>query len=263
MSSVQTLEQADLAVSVVSHGHGRELLQLLPQLLRAQPPIKRIWLTLNIPEPAFVAKLLPLLRRHGAMERVRTIVNPHPQGFGANHNQAFDAEARQPDSARYFAVLNPDITFLRGSLVALASALEDHPGGGLAYPSQLKPNGQMQDDRRALPTPMALIRRYLFRQPYRPPSQPDWVNAACIVLSMRAYRSVGGFDPRYFMYVEDVDLCLRLQLAEVSLVHVPEVVIMHAAQRRSHREWRHLWWHLTSLLRLWTSSAFWQYRQRR
>jgi len=57
------------------------------------------------------------------------------------------------------------------------------------------------------------------------------------------------------MYCEDVDLCLRLRLAGWALVRVP-VKVVHAGQRNSRRKWRHLRWHVVSLLRLWRSPAY-------
>jgi N-acetylglucosaminyl-diphospho-decaprenol L-rhamnosyltransferase len=66
---------------------------------------------------------------------------------------------------------------------------------------------------------------------------------------------VEGFDEGYFMYCEDVDLCLRLRLQGLTLSKAPARVI-HAGQRNSHRRLRHLMWHLRSLLRLWTSVAY-------
>jgi GT2 family glycosyltransferase len=66
---------------------------------------------------------------------------------------------------------------------------------------------------------------------------------------------LGGFDPTYFMYCEDVDLCLRMRLAGLALVRGPAEVV-HAGYRASHRRWSHLRWHVLSLLRLWRSPTY-------
>ncbi|NMM78839.1 glycosyl transferase, partial [Acidovorax sp. SRB_24] len=88
----------------------------------------------------------------------------------------------------------------------------------------------------------------------------DWVNAACLVLPTSAWGAVGGFDEAYFMYCEDVDLCLRLRLAGLALVRVSKRVL-HAGERASHRRWAHLRWHLISLLHLWRSPVYRRARQ--
>jgi len=67
---------------------------------------------------------------------------------------------------------------------------------------------------------------------------------------------MGGFDERYFMYCEDVDLCLRLRLAGLRLVRAP-VSVVHAGRGASRRSAVHLAWHVRSLLRLWCSRSFW------
>ena len=77
----------------------------------------------------------------------------------------------------------------------------------------------------------------------------------------QAWRELGGFDTRYFMYGEDVDFCLRLQLAGWRLARAGGASVIHAAQRVSHRSGRHLAWHLRSLLRLWTSPVYASYRR--
>lgn len=71
----------------------------------------------------------------------------------------------------------------------------------------------------------------------------DWVNAACLVLPLPAWQAVRGFDESYFMYCEDVDLCLRLRLGGLRLQRAPARVV-HAGQRASGRHWRHLIWRI-------------------
>ena len=88
--------------------------------------------------------------------------------------------------------------------------------------------------------------------------QADWVNGACMVWRTEAFAALGGFDERYFMYCEDTDICLRLQLAGCRMRSAP-VTVVHDARRHTGRNWRHLRWHMTSMWRLWCSAAFWRY----
>lgn len=99
---------------------------------------------------------------------------------------------------------------------------------------------------------MALLRRRLLK---RKDTRVDWVNAACLVLPSVVWRSLNGFDERYFMYCEDVDLCLRLRLRGLLLVRAP-IRVIHIGQRASARSWRHLSWHIRSLWRLWRSPVY-------
>ena len=241
---------AALVVSVVSHGHGpavQPLLWALAAGVQAQASgVCRVVLTLNVPEPEPVPPL-------GGWPFVLQIVhNSQPLGFGANHNRAL-AEAMEP----FVCVLNPDVVLTDGDPFAALVLAAAMPGTGCAYPVQVDAQGRVQDSERALPTPRALWRRRaLGRQEVR----VDWVNAACLVLPQPVWQAVGGFDESYFMYCEDVDLCLRVRLAGLALVRAP-VQIEHSGQRASHRRWAHLRWHIGSLLRLWRSPVYRQARQ--
>lgn len=74
------------------------------------------------------------------------------------------------------------------------------------------------------------------------------------------YRRIGGFDERFFMYGEDFDVCARLALAGQKIVIAEQLRAIHEAQRASHRDVRHLWWHMRSLAKVWSSMTFWRYR---
>jgi len=53
------------------------------------------------------------------------------------------------------------------------------------------------------------------------------LSGACILLRRDAFAAVDGFDERFFLYAEDVDLCLRLRAAGGKLVYVAEAVVEH------------------------------------
>jgi N-acetylglucosaminyl-diphospho-decaprenol L-rhamnosyltransferase len=79
----------------------------------------------------------------------------------------------------------------------------------------------------------------------------------------QAYRQIGGFDERFFMYGEDFDICARTQLAGWKLQVGEDLLARHEAQRASRSSRKHLYWHVTSLLKVWTSGAFWRYLRAR
>lgn len=235
-----------LVVSMVSHGHAAHVTSLLHQLAEwSGACLARVVLTLNIPEPD-----MPPAAPKGGWPFVLDIVrNPQPQGFGANHNQAL-AGAQE----NFVCVLNPDVVLLpeQGDVMDALCRVAQTPGAGIAFPVQVNAAGLEQDSRRELTTPLSLLQRRLLG---RKQVRMDWVNAACIVLPTQVWRAVEGFDERFFMYCEDVDLSLRVQLAGWRLVAAP-VCIVHAGQRASGRQWMHFKWHLRSLWKLWHSPAY-------
>jgi N-acetylglucosaminyl-diphospho-decaprenol L-rhamnosyltransferase len=235
-----------ITASIVSHGHGDLVDRLIGDLVRcASPGLTHLVLTLNLPEPE-----PPCLAAAPFQVHVRR--NTAPLGFAANHNRAFAA-----CTTPWFAILNPDLrldTDVFSSMVDAAG-----PRDALLAPRVVEVDGTFADAIRRLPTPWQLMIRLLGRREPAPLAQADWLAGMCLLARSEAFAAVGGFDQRYRLYCEDVDLCLRLRLAGWRMRLVPEAVVEHAAQRASRRSLRHLHWHVSSLLRLWTSTAFWRY----
>ena len=66
------------------------------------------------------------------------------------------------------------------------------------------------------------------------------------------FAAIEGFDERYFLYYEDVDICARLHKANKTIVADLNATAIHHAQRASRKNLRHMRWHLTSMIRyLW------------
>lgn len=82
---------------------------------------------------------------------------------------------------------------------------------------------------------------------------PDWVAGMFLFARRAAFESVGGFDERYFMYYEDVDLCRRLRQKGYDIRLAPGARIVHDARRTSHTNPRYLMWHLRSIGRFLTT----------
>ncbi|MEG0973142.1 MAG: glycosyltransferase [Comamonas sp.] len=235
-----------IVLSVVSHGHGEMVQRLLYALAKlGNQGVARVVLTLNYPEPEPV----PPLGGWPFLLQVRH--NKVPQGFSVNHN---DALKDAPEA--YVCIINPDVQLCDDGLFSALVLTVQQAGVGLAYPTQIDEAGRVQDSEREVPTPWSLLRRYTMG---RKETRAEWVNGAMWLLPNTTWRSVGGLDPSYFMYGEDVDFCLRLRLAGWMLARSTAVVV-HAGQRASHRRLRHALWHIRSLLRLWTSGVFWRSR---
>lgn len=233
---------------MVSHGHRELVVRLLGQLCASRGQIARVVVTHNLPAE-------PLDAPPGGWPFAFVeLHNPAPAGFGANHNRAF-GHCRSP----LFAVLNPDIDLPAADPWPELAQVAAQPGVGCAYPQLVDPDGSRQENERELVSPLALMRRHLFKQPQR---GVDWVSAAFWLVPSTAWQRLGGFDERYFMYCEDVDFCLRLQLAGLGLRRA-SVTAVHEAGRASRRLGRHLAWHLASLLRLWLSPPFHRFLWRR
>jgi N-acetylglucosaminyl-diphospho-decaprenol L-rhamnosyltransferase len=164
-------------------------------------------------------------------------------------------------------VMNPDVLWPANAQQFWRQLAEDTwPAKlGLLCPQQTTGNGATQDYARKLPTPIGLLnrsaRRLLGFQPSgiaQKVEVADWVNGACMVWRSPVFAALGGFDKRYHLYGEDVDICLRLQLAGYTMGDAP-VTVMHYAQRQTGRSFQHLIWHVSSLVNLWSSECFWRF----
>lgn len=234
-----------VTVSVVSHGQWALLRPLLEQLARwCGGPVAEVVVTVNVPESGVSTESFGI--------PVSRIDNLQPKGFGANHNAAF-RHCRTP----WFLVLNPDIRIDRDVLTPMLAAAD--AAAALVAPRIREPGRDRPEPFRDLLTPLELWRRR--RAGHRPPSEPAWIAGMFMLVRRDAYAQVGGFDERFFMYCEDVDLCARLRLAGWTLQVTPDVEVLHEAQRASNSSMRALGWHLGSLARLWLSPAFWRYRR--
>lgn len=231
-----------LTVSVVSHGQAQLVSKLLHDLCATDTSAMEVIVTINVPEP------VECLTASYPFE-LRILHNDVRKGFGANHNAAF-AAAR----GAFFAVVNPDIRLHADPFPALCAAAAE-PRIGVAAPLVLSPAGTVEDSARPFPTPISIACK-LFGRPA--PADlpviagrihPDWVAGMFMVYRREAYARVNGFDERYFLYYEDVDICWRLQRAGLAPVVVTGASVVHDARRESHRKLGYLRHHAVGMLR--------------
>lgn len=234
-----------LTLSIVSHGQAELVRPLLLELAALPHREFEVILTVNIPEderPYAVGGL-----------SVTVIRNDIVKGFGANHNEAF-----RSSKAPYFAVVNPDIRLGKTDPSSLLEGFTD-PLTAVCAPLVTNSLGEVENSARRFPTWCSLTQKALGRHTpleYLIEDRPlavDWVAGMLAVFRREAYLDVGGFDDRrFFMYYEDVDVCYRLNQRGWKAMLLPSVRVIHDAQRASHRNARHMRWHVTSMLRFLT-----------
>jgi GT2 family glycosyltransferase len=239
------VDSSGITVSIVSHAQGYMVEELLSQLSRWHDGVvSEVIVTHNVPEDGLK------MARQKCDFLVTELHNPRRLGFGANHNQAF-----RHCRTSHFCVLNPDIELLGpGVWRALLDASARNPQA-CVYPPLMNVDGSKQDSEREVPTLASLWRRHALRHHE---SRIDWVSAAFWLLPTDLFRRMGGFDESYFMYCEDADFCLRLQIAGGELQKAGPPVV-HEAARSSRRQPRRFYWHVESLLRLWRAPILDEY----
>lgn len=236
-----------VVVSIVSHRHGPMVGRLVSRL-RQCSGIARIIVTQNVQCRCDL----------GADDTVLICVNDKPKGFAANHNAAF-RHCRE----EYFCVLNPDIELGEDPFPALVECA-GKSGAAIAAPLILSPSGEVEDSARYFPTAKSLAMKALGVADGRYPLpsdmgifSPDWVAGMFMLFRSSDFARLGGFDERYYLYYEDVDICRRARVIGMKIVVCPEATAVHDARRASRRSIRHMRWHLMSMARyLWTARRF-------
>lgn len=164
---------------------------------------------------------------------VRLIRSETNLGYGKGLNLGFEGV-----ESPYVIFMNPDAVLPRNAVETLLAFMESHPEAGLAAPSTVREDGNYQEVG-GLVSPWTFVRNAAGigegpagKRPLLPgtkPTQTDWVCGAIMFLRTRAVRETGGMDPRFFLYFEETDLCVRLVKAGYSIWAVGEAVAGHAS----------------------------------
>lgn len=239
-----------VSISIVSHAQINLIEHLLHDLNQyCQSSVLELILTLNIDEP------LPFALESFEFP-IKIIRNTTAQGFAANHNQAFTQATGQ-----FFCVLNPDIRLQGNPFPALLSCL-NQANIGIAAPLVLNEKGSIEDSARYFPTPVKILCKVFGRckgSDYIISNEviyPDWVAGMFMLFPSETFKQLGGFDARFFLYYEDVDLCARLRLQGYKILLCPNAKVIHQAHRSSHRNFTYFKWHLASMMRFFCSVVF-------
>lgn len=226
-----------VVVSIVSHGHGSMVTGLIAQLLGC-PEISQIVITKNIPEDLVIP----------ASPIIQVIENVFPKGFGENHNSAFGKT-----DGKYFCPLNPDIRLLNNPFSQFIENIEKY-NADLIAPLVLNSQGEIEDSIRYFPSMLSLCKKILFNSKGRYifnknsiAFSPEWVAGMTMFFRSSSYMKLNGFDERYFLYYEDVDICVRLWKGGMRLLVDPSVRVVHDARRASRNNMMHMTLHLKSM----------------
>jgi len=245
----------DISISVVSHSQIDLVAELLTGLKEHCSASRfELILTLNLDETLpFDPDNFPY--------SIKLIRNPVPLGFGANQNQAFSHA-----SGRHFCVINPDIRLTCNPFAPLLACI-DHSAAGVIAPVVVNADGALEDSARRFPTPFTILRKFFGKRSTldyaiaMQPVYPDWVAGMFMLFPRNVFELLGGFDERYFLYYEDVDICARLRLLGFTSVLCPQARVVHHARRHSHRNFKYFRWHLGSMLRFFLSPGYRRIRQ--
>ena len=243
-------------VSVVSHEHESiiEELACLPQL-NAHPAIKVV-LKNNVKSSH--EKLIKYCSDNGVI----LLDNCDSRGFGYNNNVVFDycRSSLGMVDGDLFVILNPDLYISVEDLLLLHDLMLS-TNVNLASVNLYKNFEKSAYDYnvRRYPTLLSFIRSFLNfpddmkidKSLINQPVSVDWAAGSFLAFSAGLYRRLSGFDARYFMYCEDIDICWRANRAfNTKLIYYPNIEAVHFARFNNRTLFsKHFIWHVKSIFR--------------
>ena len=202
------------------------------------------------------------LNRLKSYEGIKVIKLDKNVGFGAAHNKAADLI-----ESDYHFVVNPDITVSSDVFADMADFMEANPDVVMAMPKILNTDGSEQLLPKARPTFRRLFLGRLSKKvraeyvwankDMSSPCPIDFCSGCFFCIRTSAFKSLGGFDERYFMYLEDADLTMRAK-SMGAVYFLPDIAVTHLWSRESAKNIKLFFIHLVSCVKFlmkWRHSA--------
>ena len=183
-----------------------------------------------------------------SMENVSYVSSGKNLGFGRGHNSIIN---EIPAFSTHHLVFNPDVCFEPSSIENLISVLNKSYDSALIAPKVIFPSGQHQFTCRRYPSLLELvIRRVRFLRPlfkkyylngiYHDKDlsklfYADWIHGCFLLFNSSDFKKVNGFDERYFLYMEDIDICRKIDETGKKKLYCPHEVIIHHLNQQSNR----------------------------
>ena len=177
--------------------------------------------------------------------QIKFILNKKNLGYGQGNNRGI-----QQSTGEYFLILNPDIELYKGNIDLMVRYMDKQPEIGVLAPQLIYEDGTVQDVYRRFPRlidfiikrtflkflPLFRYRLFKYLMHDKNPElieDVDWVVGACILIRRKMYEEVRGFDSRYFLFLEDTDLCRLMWEQNYRVVYFPKAKATHFQKRLS------------------------------
>ncbi len=238
----------EVTISLISINQRHDLERLLPSLVSAARTTQA---EILLVDNRSVDGTGDWIRRNYPV--VNTLFNPNKAGYGENHNLNL-----QRALGRYFVIMNSDMTVVPDMFVVLRDYMDVHVEIGIVSPKILNLDGSVQGLNKRYPTIWDLfLRRFMpgrlrrhFRRRmdyyemrdvgYDHEHEVPFLSGAFMFCRSDILKRLGGFDPRYFLYFEDADLCRRVQQTHHT-VYYPATTVTHYWERAAHKNWKFSW----------------------
>jgi GT2 family glycosyltransferase len=221
---------AQVAVVIVSFNTREDLLRCLGSLAVARVPMEVV-----VVDNASADASVEAVRRE--FPRVQVLENALNEGYSRANNRGWRAT-----SAPLVLLLNSDSEVRAGTVETLVEILETRQAVGVVGPRTIDSDGVVQVSSGPNLTPLAewrqrrLVRGVEARDElilseaarlYSAEHEPAWVSGSCLLTRREHLESVGGLDEAFFLYEEDVDLCVRIGRLGYRVLFTPAAEVLH------------------------------------
>lgn len=176
-------------------------------------------------------------------------------GFGKGHNYIID----RLDS-EYHCIMNPDIIFCEDAFSPIVSYMDKNKNVGMVIPNMTDESGERQKVyRKELTVADMFIRMFckglfpkrmadhtLQYKDYTKPFQVPFGQGSFLVIRTELFKKLNGFDDNFFMYLEDADLCKRVN-QKTRLMYLPDATVIHKWKKESHKNMKLFKIHVASM----------------
>lgn len=246
----------DISLSIVSYNNKHVIEECLDSLYKTQSS--------SLSMQVFIVNNSQTERCDDLEEKypVKVIQMPKNVGFGKGHNAVLPFI-----DSKYHAIVNPDIIFTKDIFSKFVDYLDSNPDIGCAAPLMFSENGNQQDVYRRELTLIDFFVRYIpkffAKIPFvkkrnnwhlmndiqrDKPFECEFIQGSFLVFPTALLKSINGFDERYFMYVEDADLCKHIRQTH-KVICLPECNVIHKWEKASHKNLKLCRIHLMSLVK--------------
>jgi GT2 family glycosyltransferase len=247
----------EISATIVLFKEDIETLQATVDCFLNTPFSKKLFLIDNSPTNT--------IKKHFQNSEIEYIFSGSNLGFGKAHNLVLN---KIKNLSRVHLVLNPDVVFEPQVIPRLMKELESDSTVSMISPQVFYPNGDLQYTCRKAPTFLGLLYRKLsvfknkvFEIEYRnqdvsKPFYPEFMYGSFMLFNTNDFLNTNGFDTRYFLYMEDADIC-RMQFDKGKrILYFPKVNILHVHRRESSRNLRLFYLHLISAIKYFKKWGF-------
>ena len=251
----------DFTACIVTYNTNREDLSQIISCFQKTKLKFKLWISDNSEEDSLRSFI-----NNFSDDRIEYIFNNSNNGFGSGHNVVLKKlmDNNFKEKAEFHIILNADITFEENTIEKMVDYMRKNPEIGQIGPKIYESSGEVNKSCRLLPTPLNLIFRRFFpiksivdKMDYN--YEMRWCDynsimevpilSGCLMfIRTDILKNVGMFDTRYFMYMEDYDLCRRIG-QKYKVIFYPEVKIIHKHGKASYKTRKMMMAHINSAIK--------------